>query len=202
MPLFSSAKKRQPEWAENELWGCFFLALLLLTVPLKLLTAAAVAAGFHELCHICAVRALGGRVEGAAFTVGGAVLDISGLSSGAEALAAAAGPLGSFLLLLCVRIFPALALCAFVQGCFNLLPVYPLDGGRILVCTMEQLGYGAWSGKVSNLAAWITLIGIAVLFLWLRMPLAIAFLLPLIPGKYSLQSGQTKSTIVLPITKR
>ena len=146
MPLFSSAKKRQPEWAENELWGCFFLALLLLTVPLKLLAAAAVAAGFHELCHICAVRALGGRVEGAAFTVGGAVLDISGLSSGAEALAAAAGPLGSFLLLLCVRIFPALALCAFVQGCFNLLPVYPLDGGRILVCTMEQL-MGRGPGK-------------------------------------------------------
>ena len=51
MPLSSSAKKRQPEWAENELWGCFFLALLLLTVPLKLLTAASVAAGFHELCH-------------------------------------------------------------------------------------------------------------------------------------------------------
>ena len=24
MPLFSSAKKPQPEWAENELWGCFF----------------------------------------------------------------------------------------------------------------------------------------------------------------------------------
>ena len=202
MPLFSSAKKRQPEWAENELWGCYFLALLLLTVPLKLLAAAAVAAGFHELCHIWAVRALGGRVEGAAFTAGGAVLDISGLSSGAEALAAAAGPLGSFLLLLLVRICPALALCAFVQGCFNLLPVYPLDGGRILVCAMEYLGYGARSGLIRTLAAWITLICVAFLFLRLRMPLAIAFLLPLIPGKYSLQSGQTKSTIVLPITKR
>ena len=202
MPLFSSAKKRQPEWAENELWGCFFLALLLLTVPLKLLAASAVAAGFHELCHIWAVRALGGRVEGAAFTAGGAVLDISGLSSGAEALAAAAGPLGSFLLLLLVRICPALALCAFVQGCFNLLPVYPLDGGRILVGAMEHLGYGARSGLIRTLAAWITLICVAFLFLRLRMPLAIAFLLPLIPGKYSLQSGQTKSTIVLPITKR
>lgn len=182
--------------------GLLFLALLLLTVPLKLLAASAVAAGFHELCHIWAVRALGGRVEGAAFTAGGAVLDISGLSSGAEALAAAAGPLGSFLLLLLVRICPALALCAFVQGCFNLLPVYPLDGGRILVCAMEHLGYGARSGLIRTLAAWITLICVAFLFLRLRMPLAIAFLLPLIPGKYSLQSGQTKSTIVLPITKR
>lgn len=163
--------------------GCFFLALLLLTVPLPILAAAILAAAFHEGCHVLAVRLLGGRIEGCGLTWGGAILDVSGLPRKREALAAAAGPFGSLLLLSLTRWLPTLALCGLAQGLYNLLPVYPLDGGRILFCLWAGRRGEAEAKKVRAAFAWITLGLLSLIFVFLRMPLAIGFLLPLVPGR-------------------
>lgn len=53
-----------------------------------------------------------------------------------EALCALAGPVGSFSVVLLAEYFPEAALFGLVQGLYNLLPVYPLDGGRILRCLL------------------------------------------------------------------
>lgn len=111
-----------------------WLALLLLAVPLPWLTAAVTAAAFHELCHCLIIWILGGTVCKISVGGGGTAIEMANLSTGKELLAAMAGPAGSFLLLLLAVRSPRLALCGLVQGLFNLLPVYPMDGGRILFC--------------------------------------------------------------------
>ena len=113
------------------------LALTLLVLPLPWVAAAVLAAAVHELCHYLAIAALGGQVGRIAVGSGGAAMELGCLSPVRELLAAAAGPVGSLSLMLMGRFFPRLALCGLVQGLFNLLPIYPLDGGRILRRALE-----------------------------------------------------------------
>ena len=56
-----------------------------------------------------------------------------------EALCALAGPLGSILLLLFFHWIPGISICALVQGLYNLIPVYPLDGGRLVRSLLQIL---------------------------------------------------------------
>ena len=124
--------------------ACILWALLLLLLPLKLLLAAAAAAGVHELCHILAIRLTGGRLLGLTVGAGGMTLETLPMSAGRELACALAGPLGSFSLLLLGRWLPLTALWAFFQGCFNLLPLYPLDGGRAAGCILALTGRESW----------------------------------------------------------
>ena len=119
--------------------ACFFGALLLLTLPLNWLGAAIFAAAFHELCHILAIRLLGGLVFSIGIHLGGAVIEAGSLSHSRELLCALAGPLGSAALVLLCPWFPRTAFCAFGHAVFNLLPLYPLDGGRALRCLVSGL---------------------------------------------------------------
>lgn len=111
---------------------CILWALLLLTVPLPWLGSAIVAALFHEMCHLFALYATGTPVHGLRLGLRGARIITGPMNAGRELLCAAAGPAGSLLLLLFLRQIPRIALSAAFQGLFNLLPLYPLDGGRIL----------------------------------------------------------------------
>ena len=115
---------------------CILGAVLILTLPMKFLMSALVAAFFHEACHALAVRLCGGRILNMTIAAGGMVMEVSGLDAKGECLCALAGPLGS--LILAFLPFPTLALCGLVQGLFNLLPIMPLDGGRILGCVLEM----------------------------------------------------------------
>lgn len=77
---------------------------------------------------------MGGYIQHIRIGLTGAVITMNPITNGRELLCAAAGPLGSFLLIIFSKWMPELALCGLVQGAFNLLPVYPLDGGRIMKC--------------------------------------------------------------------
>ena len=128
--------------------ACLMGAFLLLTLPLNWLLSALAAAAFHELCHGAAILLLGGRIWGVRIGAGGAVMETEPLSSGKELVCALAGPAGSLLLVLTFRIFPRVAVCALVQGAFNLLPVFPLDGGRALRCALARF-CPKWANRIA-----------------------------------------------------
>lgn len=82
---------------------------------------------------------LGGKIRRITVAPFGAVIEAEGIEGFRSLLSSLAGPLGSFGLAMAIHRFPLLGLCALVQGGFNLLPVYPLDGGRALIQLLESI---------------------------------------------------------------
>ncbi len=109
-------------------------ALLLLVLPLRWLIAALVAALVHEGGHFLTIYLLGGKVHGTGITARGAVIQTGQMGYARELICALTGPAASLLLCLFSRWVPLIALCGLGQGLYNLLPVFPLDGGRAVRC--------------------------------------------------------------------
>ena len=108
------------------------LALMLLLFPLRFLVGVLLAARIHELGHLLALKIAGGRVLSIRLRSFGARIEAAPMSPGRTALCALAGPAAGALTIFAYKTFPELALAWLVQTVFNLLPVYPLDGGRAL----------------------------------------------------------------------
>ena len=115
------------------------LSLLLVSVPLNWVLGAVTAAAVHELCHIAMLRILNISVDQIRIGARGAVMDTAPMEPKQELLCALSGPAGSLLLSLFLIRAPRIALCGLVQGIFNLLPLFPMDGGRVLRCLISLL---------------------------------------------------------------
>ena len=119
--------------------GAIVLLLAILLLPGKWLISLFWATCFHEFCHLLAIYATGRYWGRAHFGLFGARIPLPDMGRGAELLCALAGPAGSLLLGLTWPFFPRLAFCGIGQACYNLLPLYPLDGGRALQCALLLL---------------------------------------------------------------
>ena len=114
--------------------ACITGCLLILLIPLELTFSFYLAAAIHEAGHILLLRFFRVPIWGISFHIGGATIQTAPVTAKEELLCAAAGPIASFLCAAFVRRFPLLGICALIQGIFNLLPLFPMDGGRILRC--------------------------------------------------------------------
>lgn len=107
----------------------------------------------HELGHLAAAAALGGRMERLSLTAVGAELRIRyirPLSYGKDSLVALAGPAvnllaGCLALALHQELAAALTLAI---GAFNLLPIPPLDGGRVVCGLLAEWLDADWAERL------------------------------------------------------
>lgn len=120
----------RPVRIDPAVYLCWALAILIL--PVQWIFAMVIAAAVHEWFHMIATWLTGGRIKSIRIGAGGAVIETGPMSRGRGLLCTAAGPLGSLLLFACYSRIPRIALCAGIQGIYNLLPLFPLDGGRFL----------------------------------------------------------------------
>lgn len=143
----------------------FFIgaAVLLLCLPLQWCMALVIAAGFHEACHLLALRVCGCPVQQIRFDTGGAVIEAASLSTGKALLCTLAGPIGQLLLLLAAGRFPRLALCAAIQSAYNLLPLQGLDGGHALWYIFESFFPHSVAATLCRLITWLVLLFICLL---------------------------------------
>ena len=149
--------------------GGFWLVLgaLLLAASLRLLFWFGVACVVHELGHLAAIRALGGRVGGIRLTAVGAVISPKRerlFSYRAECLTALAGPAASFLLALAAETWGRwfgsedaylLTGVSLVLGLFNLLPAAPLDGGRAFQAVVSRLAGPDVGERLEGALTWV-----------------------------------------------
>lgn len=109
-----------------------YLACGILFVPLRWFMAWLFAAAIHEICHFLVIKWHNIRILQVRFTGWGVFIQTEPMERKEELISALAGPLGGMALMLCLRVAPRLAICAAIQSAYNLLPIYPFDGGRAL----------------------------------------------------------------------
>lgn len=177
-------------------------AILLLVVPLPWLCGWLAAVLVHELSHCIALRLCGKQIDMVVLDVNGAKIQTEALSDWQTILCSLAGPVGGLLLLFAASVFPQAALCAVLLSIYNLLPVFPLDGGRALrgiahlilpericelLCFMIE--------KIALLG--IILIGIFATFLWKLgvMPFCISLLFALRMHKIKIPCKSTLNAV-------
>jgi Zn-dependent protease len=124
---------------------------------------------FHELCHSLVARRFGLAMRGITLFIFGGVAEMAGEppSPKAEFLMALAGPLASIALAAgCygafvsaagawpVPITEVLYYLAFINGllaAFNLIPAFPLDGGRLLRAALWSWKHNIrWSTRIAS----------------------------------------------------
>ena len=111
----------------------FYAAFMLIVIPLPWIVAWFLAALIHEFYHCIVTVLLGKRIYSLEIGLNGAQIYTEPLSEVETLLCALAGPFGGILLISLSTYIPRIAVCALFQSAFNLLPVYPLDGGRALL---------------------------------------------------------------------
>ncbi len=124
---------------------------------LRLLLTLLLAAAFHEVGHGAAARLTGQRLAGIRLTALGAELTLEEAGHTSflqDLLLSLSGPAANLLLaalLAALGRFPLALGASLLLGCFNLLPVYPLDGGCALFALLSWLTTLEWADRLVRL---------------------------------------------------
>lgn len=160
---------------------CAMLAWMILVLPLQWILPALTAAFFHEFCHYAAILLCTGETARVHLYSFAARIPLPEMGRGKELLCTLAGPVGGFLLMLFLPVFPRLALCGCVQSLYNLLPVYPLDGGRALDCAAAMLLPPVYAAFLCEFVRWLCVGAILMIGIYAAVVLKAGYF-PLLAG--------------------
>lgn len=156
--MWTSHEWPRPEIAVSPGFLLLLGALFWLDEGVGLLPWGLLACLFHELGHIAMAAVLGGRVERLSLTAVGAELHIGyRIQPGylQDSLVALAGPAAN---LLAGGLFSAAgwgiaAAMTLAVGVFNLLPICPLDGGRVVYGLLSMILDPDWADRLTTALA-------------------------------------------------
>ena len=135
--------------------SCICGCLALMCLPLEWIISVIVAASIHELSHIFILRLLHIPIYQIKIEPTSTIIRTPPLLPIQEFFCAAAGPAGSLLCFLWIRRFPLFAIIALLQGLFNVLPIYPMDGGRMLYA-FTMLHFPRYAAPICRATKYIT----------------------------------------------
>lgn len=135
-------------------------AILTLVIPLPWLLAWIIAAITHEICHCIAVWVCGGRIEQICVSLHGAEIHTCLKNKWQTIFCILSGPAGGLFLLLFSDSFPRIAVCALFQSIYNLIPLYPLDGGRALESFLKIVLPDIAAGNIFHKLEMLTILSI------------------------------------------
>jgi Zn-dependent protease len=173
-----------PGWSTVTYWLVSFIAALLLFVSVLL----------HELAHSLVARARGISVKSITLFIFGGVSNIEREpeSPGVEFQIAVVGPVTSlligglaYLLLLALgkntsplaAILAYLGLSNILLGVFNLIPAFPLDGGRVLRSIVWKV-----NGNLRTATRVVTIVGEVIAYLFILLGIWLFFAGALLSG--------------------
>ncbi len=140
-----------------------FLALVLLSLvddKFNFFILTIICAFLHESIHVITILFFGGNVKSASLSLfgGNIVTDgKAGLSDLQEAIVSLSAPLFNIFLgfiFLCVfKINEEFALMNLLLGCFNLMPFYTFDGGRVIKYTLSHFVNETFSENIVTISS-------------------------------------------------
>ena len=178
---------------------CFLIASSVLIVPIHWVASWLLAAIVHELSHYIALKICHIHIYSVKIDHTGAFIRTDNIPPSKEFICAIAGPIGSLSLCLLSKFIPLASFCALIQGIYNLIPLYPFDGGRAL---LALLTITVGQDKGHRIMTYFELIFVTLLLLfcgWLTIsfrlkafPLILSLLLitRLIKIKFSCKPGK------------
>ena len=155
----------------------FLYTLVLLLVPLPWVFGWLFAALLHETGHIAALKFFRIRIFEIKIGIFGVQIKTDSIGLLEEAVCALSGPMFGLSIFCFYDFAPYVAFSALIQSCYNLIPVYPMDGGRALRCLMLQ----CFSDKVSQKVLSCTAVTIIVAFVLLGIWMSVTYSLGMIP---------------------
>ena len=106
--------------------------LSLMIFPMKFVIAWIITVMIHELGHLLSIQLLGIQIHGITFEFTGIRIRTEPMIPLHEIITAAAGPAFGVVLILLSYHAPLIKGLAIIQTCCNMIPIYPIDGGRVV----------------------------------------------------------------------